>query len=100
MAKRALSRRVNPRVVSSTSAAKNFGALVERVRTERAEYIVEKAGVPVARISPAATSLCSMADLVDLLRHLGPPDPLYVAAVKKGIAALNKPAIPENRWER
>jgi len=32
------------RTVSASEAAKNFGALVDRVREERAEYIIERAG--------------------------------------------------------
>ena len=40
------------RVVTATDAAKNFGAIVDRVREDRAVYVVERGGTPVAQIGP------------------------------------------------
>ena len=47
-------RRTSPDAVTvpATEAAKNFGRLVDRVREERAVVVVERGGIPVARIVP------------------------------------------------
>ncbi len=88
------------RIVSASDAAKNFGALVDRVRTERAEYIVERGGSPVVRVSPVAHLRCSVADLVEIFRSHAPADEDYLKAVEAGVSKLNKPSVPENRWAR
>ena len=97
MRKERKSRRV--RTVSATIAAKTFGRLVETVRTERAEYLVERSGRPVARIAPLAAGHCTAADLIRLFKTLPKADEAYLKAVESGISALNKPSVPENRWE-
>jgi hypothetical protein len=85
-------------MISATTAAKTFGALIEHVRSERAEYIVERGGTPAVRIVPASVSRCTGADLVSLLKTSIKADERYLAAVETGILALNKPSIPKNRW--
>ena len=87
------------RVVTASDAAKNFGALVEQVREARATYVVERAGVPVVQITPAAAPHPTVADLVDCLRDAGRLDERYLKAVEQGIAFLNEPSIPSSRWE-
>ncbi len=87
------------RVVTASAAAKNFGALVERVREARATYVVERAGVPVVQIAPAAGVGPTFADLVDCLRGSGRLDERYLKEVERGIACLNEPSIPSSRWE-
>jgi antitoxin (DNA-binding transcriptional repressor) of toxin-antitoxin stability system len=57
------------RAVSATNAAKNFGGIVSRVREARAEYIVERGGVPVARIVPVLARRSTVADLVEVIRR-------------------------------
>ena len=87
------------RVVSASNAAKNFGALVERVREARATYVVERSGVPVVEIAPVSWVRPTVADLVG---WLGGPDRLdegYLAEVERGVAYLNEPSIPGSRWE-
>jgi antitoxin (DNA-binding transcriptional repressor) of toxin-antitoxin stability system len=87
------------RVVTASEAAKNFGALVERVREARATYVVERSGVPVVEIVPVSWARPTVADLVG---WLGGPDRLddgYLAEVERGVAYLNEPSIPGSRWE-
>jgi prevent-host-death family protein len=85
--------------VTASEAAKNFGALVGRVREERADYVVERAGTPVARISPVARTDVTVADLVDVLRGPDRLDEDYLREVEKGVAFLNVAVLPESRWE-
>lgn len=93
-------RGARPRVVSASEAAKSFGALVNRVREERAAYVVERAGAPVVQISPVERGAgATVADLVDLLRaadRLGEP---YLREVENGIRIFNRPASFKTPWE-
>ncbi len=86
-------------MVTASDAAKNFGALVEQVRETRATYVVERAGVPVVQITPAAAPRPTVADLADCLRGAGRLDERYLAEVERGIAFLNEPFVPSSRWE-
>jgi antitoxin (DNA-binding transcriptional repressor) of toxin-antitoxin stability system len=89
-----------PHVVKASEAAKNFGALVDRVREERAVYIVERAGAPVVQISPVGRAMATVADLVDLLRAPDRLDDTYLREVEQAIAFLNEPAVPaKSSWE-
>lgn len=85
-------------VISATEAAKTFGRLVDRVREERAVYIVERGGVPVAQIAPVAGPRCTLRDLADLLRTAGRVDEAYLKAVETGVRRANKPVVPRDPW--
>ena len=87
------------RMISATTAAKTFGSLIEHVRSERAEYIVERSGTAAVRIVPASASRCTGAELVRLIKTLAKADEAYLSAVEAGISALNKPSVPANRWD-
>ena len=86
-------------MISATDAAKTFGRLIEHVRTERAEYIVERSGTAAVRIVPASASRCTGADLVHLMKTFAKADAAYLDAVEAGVTALNKPSVPKNRWD-
>ena len=90
------------RVVTATEAAKNFGAIVDRVREERAVYVVERGGTPVAEIGPVKARSFTVRDFVELLRSGSMPraSEEYCRAVEEGIAFCNRPEVPENPWER
>ncbi len=86
--------------VSSSDAAKNFGALADRVRSEGVEYVVERSGTPIVRILPAARRGCTLGELAALLRSPAGLDPQYGKAVKAAVAAGNRPAVPRDPWAR
>jgi hypothetical protein len=88
------------RAISASSAAKNFGRLIEQVRSERAVYVVERGGAPAVRITPVATARFTIGDLVGFLRAEPRPDDAYLDAVETGVSALNRPAVPKNPWAR
>ena len=90
------------RTVTATEAAKNFGAIVDRVRDERAVYIVERSGTPVAQIGPIGARRFTVRDFVELVRSRpGPPaGDEYLRAVEEGIAFFNRPTVPTNPWDR
>lgn len=91
-----------PRAVTATEAAKNFGELLARVREDRAVYVVERHGKPVAQISPVEDRAFTGADFVALARSTADPSagPEYACAVQEGIAFLNRAEVPKSRWER
>ena len=86
--------------IAATKAAKTFGRLVDRVREERATYIIERGGRPVAQIGPVEPKIATMRDLVAFLRDMPRADEEYLRAVEKGMAMFNKPRVPKNPWER
>lgn len=86
-------------MISATDAAKSFGRLIDHVRSERAEYIVERSGTAAVRIVPASAHRCTGADLVRLVNSLAKADEAYLAAVESGVSTLNKPSVPANRWD-
>ncbi len=89
------------RAVSATYAARNFATLVNRVREERAAYVVERSGKPVAEIRPVKDRVVTMREFVALFpaETRGPADEEYLRAVEEGIAFLNRAVIPESPWD-
>jgi len=83
--------------IAATEAAKNFGRLVNRVSEERATYVVERSGVPVAHISPPAAPL---GDFRALLHERRSPNPKYAAAVDAVISRHNTLRRRRNPWAR
>jgi len=90
------------RVVSATEAARNFGDVLTRVQEERAVYVVERRGKPVAQIGPVEERVFTVGDFIELVRSGRVPKAgeQYAAAVEEGIAFLNRPEVPESPWER
>ena len=86
--------------IAATEAAKTFGRLVNRVREERATYIIERGGTPVAQIGPVEPKITTMRDFVAFLRDMPRADEEYLRAVEDGMARFNRPRVPENPWER
>jgi antitoxin (DNA-binding transcriptional repressor) of toxin-antitoxin stability system len=93
-------RRPTPRSVSASTAAKNFGALVDRVREERAVYLIERAGKPVAQIGPVPAAQCTLASLAAWLETRRRLDDGYWKDVEGAVSAFNAPAVPGDPWER
>jgi antitoxin (DNA-binding transcriptional repressor) of toxin-antitoxin stability system len=85
--------------VSATEAAKNFGGIVDRVRDDRAIYLVERAGTPVAEIRPTSGRPATVADLVALLRgRAAPLDRSFERAVREGVRHQNRRERPRDPW--
>jgi antitoxin (DNA-binding transcriptional repressor) of toxin-antitoxin stability system len=89
-----------PGRISATRAAKNFGRLVDRVREERATYIVDRGGIPVARISPAEGPAFTMRDLKALLGDRRRVDDEYLRAVEEVVDRHSRPRVRRNPWAR
>lgn len=85
--------------VSATDAAKNFGRLVDRVREERATYVIERGGAPVAQIGPVAMPPLTMGEFKTLVGSLTPIDATYQRAVERAVTRHNRPRVRRNPWE-
>ena len=84
--------------VPASEAAKNFGALADRVRSEGVEYVVERSGTPIVRISPVPRKRSTLGDLAAAIGgQLGAE---YARQVKAGVSAGNRPAVPRDPWAR
>jgi len=70
--------------VSATEAARTFSDLLNRIRYRGEEFVVERAGEPVCRMTPAAPAKrLSMKELIALLRNAPAPDPGFAADVRR-----------------
>ena len=64
--------------ISATDAARSFAAVLTRVARKGEEFIVERGGEPVCRISPVGPATrSSAADLARVLADFSPADPAY-----------------------
>ena len=90
------------RVVSATETAKNFGAIIDRVREERAVYVVQRSGTPVAEIRPVQAKNLTVRDFVAVVRSNSTPTAGedYLKAVEAGVAAWNRAEVPSAPWGR
>lgn len=87
-------------VVAATQAAKNFGRLVDRVREDRVTYIVERAGTPVAQISPVVQARFRLSDFKALIRGAPRVGEEYLEAVEEAADRRNRPRTRRNPWAR
>ena len=89
------------RVVTATETAKNFGSIIDRVREERAVYVVERGGTPVAEIGPVAKTV-TVRDFAELIRSGSIPvaGEEYLKAVEEGVAFWNREEVPRHPWAR
>lgn len=90
------SRSSRARSISASYAARNFASLVNRVQEERAAYVVERHGKPVAEMRPVEDRIVTVRDFVALFpaEARRPADEEYLRAVEEGIAFLNRAEIP------
>jgi antitoxin (DNA-binding transcriptional repressor) of toxin-antitoxin stability system len=94
-----MSKRRHARSVAATDAAKNFGALVNRVREESASYVIERGGTPVAEIRPIESRRTTVADLARFFEARSRAlDERFGRAVADGVKALNRRQRPRDPW--
>ena len=86
--------------VPATEAAKAFGQLVDRVREDRATYIIERGGKPVAQITPLERRSFTFGALKALAAALPRADADYLKSMERVTAARNKPRVRSNPWAR
>ena len=87
--------------IAATDAAKNFGALVDRVRETGATYVIERHGRPIAQIGPVESGKPkTLRNLIEAIEAAPKLDDEVLRYIEEGIAIYNRPEVPKNRWER
>ena len=88
-----------PKRISSTEAARSFSDVVARVRYRGEEFVVEKGGEAVCKISPVGqgATKSTIADLLALLENVPPPDEGFKDTVRE--AVRKQPKAPRSPWE-
>jgi antitoxin (DNA-binding transcriptional repressor) of toxin-antitoxin stability system len=90
-----------PKRIPATTAAKNFGTLVDRVRDHGTTFIVERHGRAVAQIGPVDEKpKGTLSSLAAYLRTAPRIDEQTLRFIEESVAAANRPAVPVNPWER
>lgn len=85
--------------VSATEAVRTFSDLLNRIRYRGEEFLVERGGEPVCRMTPAtAPRRLTLRDLASLLRQLPSPDAEYASDVRR--AARSQGRLPRSPWGR
>jgi antitoxin (DNA-binding transcriptional repressor) of toxin-antitoxin stability system len=85
--------------VSATEAVRTFSDLLNRIRYRGEEFVVERAGEPVCRMTPAAPARrLSLKELASLLREIPGADGNYASDVRR--AARKQGRLPPSPWER
>ena len=85
--------------VSATEAVRTFSDLLNRIRYRGEEFVVERAGEPVCRMTPAApTTRMTLRELTSLLREIPSPDAGYASDVRR--AARSQRRSPRSPWGR
>ena len=85
----------------ATTAAKNFGTIVDRVRDDGVTYVIERHGHPVAQIGPVTVvPKMTLRRLAAFMKKAPKLDEQMLRFVEEGIDAANRPTVPENPWER
>ena len=85
--------------VSATEAVRTFSDLLNRIRYRGEEFVVERAGEAVCRMTPAGPArIPTLRDLAALLREAPGPDRGYAADVRR--VARGQGRRPRSPWGR
>jgi antitoxin (DNA-binding transcriptional repressor) of toxin-antitoxin stability system len=85
--------------VSATEAVRSFSDLLNRIRYRGEEFVVERAGEPICRMTPAGpTKALSLRDLASLLKQIPKPDAGYASEVRRASRSQGRP--PRSPWGR
>ena len=87
------------RRVSATEAVRTFSDILNRIRYRGEEFIVERAGEPVCRMTPASLPRSlTLRELASLLRDIPKADKAYASDVRR--AARSQGRLPRSPWGR
>ena len=85
--------------MSATVAVRIFSDLLNRIHYRGEEFVVERAGEPVCRMTPAAPARrLTLKELASLLREMSKPDAGYAADVRHAVRSQGR--VPKSPWER
>ena len=87
------------KTIPATEAGRSFSDVVSRVNYRGEEFVVEKGGEAVCRISPVGQGAVksTIGDLLNLLEAMPLVDEAYRDAVLE--VARKQPKVPKSTWE-
>jgi antitoxin (DNA-binding transcriptional repressor) of toxin-antitoxin stability system len=85
--------------ITASEAARSFSDVVARVHYRGEEFVVEKGGVAVCRISPVGQGApkSTLGDLLGFLDSMPPVDDGFKEVVLE--ATRKQPKLPRSPWE-
>lgn len=84
--------------LSATEAVRTFSDLLNRILYRGEEFVVERGGEPVCRMSPAGPARFRFRDLAAVLREVPKPDRDFASDVKRAVRSQGRP--PRSPWAR
>ena len=84
------------RRITATEAARGFSELLNRVRYRGEEFVIERGGEPVGRLSPVRPVASTVEDLVRVLRSAPHPDDDYLLELES--LQKRQPRPPRSPW--
>lgn len=85
--------------VSATEAVRTFSDLLNRIRYRGEEFVVERGGEPICRMTPAlAARRLTFRELVSILQDLPEADAGFASDVRAAVRRQGRP--PRSAWER
>jgi antitoxin (DNA-binding transcriptional repressor) of toxin-antitoxin stability system len=84
--------------ISATLAVRTFSDVLNRIRYRGEDFIVERGGEAVCRMTPAAASArLTLAELARVLREIPRADAGYAADVRRAVRSQRR--LPRVPWE-
>lgn len=85
--------------VSATDAVRTFSDLLNRIHYRGEEFVVERGGEAVCRMTPATAPVrLTLRELAALLRQGPAPDAKFASEVRKAVKAQGR--LPRSPWGR
>lgn len=85
--------------VSATEAARGFSELLNRIHYRGEEFVVERGGEAICRMTPATSPRrLTLSELASLVRELPLPDRAYAADVRRAVKRQGR--MPGAPWAR
>ncbi|HEV8254112.1 MAG TPA: hypothetical protein VGQ78_05115 [Vicinamibacteria bacterium] len=85
--------------ISATKAVRTFSDLLNRIRYRGEEFVVERGGEPVCRMSPAtAPARLTLSELARVLREIPSADAGYASDVRRAVRSQGR--LPRSPWAR
>jgi antitoxin (DNA-binding transcriptional repressor) of toxin-antitoxin stability system len=85
--------------VSATEAVRSFSDLLNRIRYRGDEFIIERGGEAVCRMTPAmAPKRVTGRELAAIIREVPHPDTRFAKDVHEAIKRQGR--VPRSRWGR
>ena len=85
--------------ISATEAVRTFSDLLNRIRYRGEEFVIERAGEPICRMTPAAApGRLTLRELAALLRDMPNADAGYASAVRRAVRSQGR--LPRTPWGR